>query len=120
MNNFEYICYDNNLRSMIDKNFKYNNNRLLYQIIINDIKIINIDNLLDYMNNNKNTIIVYDDKIYKIKLRRFIDRYHKKIINKYTNLEYLFNQYKLNISIISKISNHKICDDLCKNILDYL
>jgi hypothetical protein len=25
MNNFEYICYDNNLRYMIDKNFKYNN-----------------------------------------------------------------------------------------------
>lgn len=120
INNFEYICYDNNLRSMIDKNFKYNNNRLIYQIIKNDIKITNIDKLLDYMNNNKNTIITFDDKIYKIKLCRFLDKYHKTILNKYNNLEYLFNQYKLNISYISKISNHKICDDICKNIFDYL
>jgi hypothetical protein len=116
MNEFEYKC-DTNLRNYINNIHKNNNNKLVYNIIYYDIKINNINKLLDHMNTNN---VKYNNKIYNIKLYRFINKYQNKIINKYSNLEKLNNNYKLNISYMSKIFNNKICDDLCKNIFDYL
>jgi len=116
MNEFEYKC-DTNLRNYINNIHKNNNNKLVYNIIYYDIKINNINKLLDHMNTNN---VKYNDKIYNIKLYRFINKYQNKIINKYNNLEKLNNNYKLNIRYVSKIFNNKICDDLCKNIFDYL
>jgi len=122
INTFNNDCNNISLKKSIDNNYKYNNYKLIFNIIVNNIQIDNIDYLLDYINNNTNSINYYNknDKIYNIKILRFLDRYHKKITNKYTNLENKLKNYKLNISYISKILNHKICDDLCKKIFDYL
>jgi hypothetical protein len=116
INEFEYIC-DVNMKNYINNIHKKDNNKLVYNIIYYDIKINNIDKLLEYMNNNN---IDYNDKIYRMKLYRFINKYQNKINNKYNKLEKLNKNYKLNISYLMKTLKNKICDDLCKNIFDYL
>jgi len=116
INEFKYIS-DVNMRNYINNIHKKDNNKLVYNIIYYDIKINNIDKLLEYMNNND---IDYNDKIYRIKLYRFINKYQNKINNKYNKLEKLNENYKLNISYLMKTFKNKICNDLCKNIFDYL
>jgi len=116
INEFEYIS-DNNMRNYINNIHKKDNNKLVYNIIYYDIKISNIDKLLEYMNNND---IEKNDKIYRMKLYRFLNKYQNKIKNKYNKLEKLNENYKLNIDFLMKTFKNKICDDLCKNIFDYL
>jgi len=100
-------------------NMLKSNLKLVYNIVMNNIKILNADKMLEFIDKNNKEIFDNNDKEHQIKLYRFIDKYNNKIKG-YKNLENKWKHYKLNISYISKVVNNLICDDLCKNIFDYL